>query len=120
MLTYPDFIANIAAQLVPVINTALDQTLEKAAAPANFPTMPKENFRAANGISSSVLKKWIANSVVLLAPTPTSTVTRAVACEETGKSRKYVMEKHDATLINVAVWREKHRQHVVKYRYIKR
>ena len=120
MLASPDFIASIAAQLVPAINTALDQALEKAAALANSPTMSKENFCAANGISSSVLEKWIANGVVLLAPTPTSIVTRTITCKETGKSRKDVMEKHGNALINVAAWREKNRQHAVNCRYIKR
>lgn len=107
MLDSPDFIASITAQLVPAINTAFDQTLEKAAALANSPTMSKENFCIADGISSSVLEKWIANGVVLLAPTPTSTVTRTITCKETGKSRKDVMEKHGNALIDVAAWGEK-------------
>lgn len=120
MLASPDFIASITALLMPAINTALDRALEKAAALACSPTMSKENFCAANGISRSVLEKWIANGVVLLAPTPTSTVTRKITCEETGKSHKYIMEKHGNALINVAAWREKNRQHAVNCRYIKR
>lgn len=120
ILAAPDFIASIAAQLMPAINIALDQAVEKAAAIANCPTMSKENFCAANGISSSLLEKWIANGVVLLAPTPTTKVTRTIICKETGKSRKDVMEKHGNALINVAAWREKNRQHAVNCRYIKR
>lgn len=120
MLASPDFITSIAAQLIPAINIALDQAVQKAAAIANCPTMSKENFCAANGISSSLLEKWIANGVVLLAPTPTTKVTRTIICKETGKSRKDVMEKHGNALINVAAWREKNRQHAVNCRYIKR
>ncbi|WP_254844775.1 hypothetical protein [Dickeya dadantii] len=54
--------------------------------------MYKENFRAANGISSSALEKWIANVVVLLGPTPTATITGRIICSETGKSRNDMME----------------------------
>jgi hypothetical protein len=120
VLSCPDFIASITAVLMPAINTVLDQALEKAAALANSPTMSKENFCAANGISSSLLEKWIANGVVLLAPTPTTKVTRTSTCKKTGVTRTNVMEKHGNALINVAAWREKNRQHAVNCRYIKR
>ncbi len=82
--------------------------------------MSKEDFAAANGISKSVSEKWIANGVVLLAPTPTSTVKRTLECKKAGQTRTDVMEKHSNALVNVAAWHENHLQHAIKCRYIKR
>ena len=115
----PELLANIASALMPALCKAVNIAVEKAIALNTSPTMSKEDFAAANGISKSVLEKWIANGVVLLAPTPTSTVMRITECKKTGEKRTNVMEKHGNALINVAAWREKNRQHALKCRYIK-
>lgn len=116
----PELIANLAAALMPALSAAVNTAVEKALALNTSATMSKEDFAAANGISKSVLEKWIANGVVLLAPTPTSTVKRTVECKKTGQTRTDVMEKHGNALVNVAAWREKNLQHAINCRYIKR
>jgi len=73
---------------MPALSAAVNNAVEKALAVNTSATMSKEDFAAANGISKSMLEKWIANGVVLLAPTPTSTVTRTIECKKTGQTRK--------------------------------
>ena len=105
---------------MPALSAAVNNAVEKALAVNTSATMSKEDFAAANGISKSMLEKWIANGVVLLAPTPTSTVTRTIECKKTGQTRTDVREKHGNALVNVAEWREKNLQHAINCRYIKR
>lgn len=119
LLHSPELLANIASALMPALSAAVNLAVEKAIALNTSATMSKEDFAAANGISKSVVEKWIANGVILLAPTPTSTVKRIVECKTTGRTRTDVMEKHGNALINVAAWREKNRQHAINCRYIK-
>lgn len=119
LLQSPEVLANIASALMPALSAAVNLAVEKAIALNTSATMSKEDFAAANGISKSVVEKWIANGVILLAPTPTSTVKRIVECKTTGRTRTDVMEKHGNALINVAAWREKNRQHAINCRYIK-
>lgn len=119
LLQSKEFLTNISTLLMPALRTAVNEAVQRAVVISNSPTMSKEDFAAANGISKSVLEKWIANGVVLLAPTPTSTVMRITECKKTGEKRTNVMEKHGNALINVAAWREKNRQHALKCRYIK-
>ena len=119
LLQSPELLANIASALMPALSAAVNIAVEKAIALNTSATMSKEDFAAANGISKSVVEKWIANGVVLLAPTPTTTVKRITKCKKTGLKRTDVMEKHGNALINVAAWREKNRQHALNCRYIK-
>lgn len=119
LLQSQEFFASFALALMPALSNAVDEAIQKAVLLNASPTMSKEDFCNANKISSSVLEKWIREGVVLLAPTPTSTVTRKVTCRKTGKERTDVMEKHGNALINVAAWRERNRQHALKCRYIK-
>ncbi len=65
-----DFIANVAAILMPAISEAVNDAVNKAVTLATSPTMSKQDFAAANRISLSVLEKWIANGVVLLVSIP--------------------------------------------------
>ncbi len=110
-----DFISNVAAVLMPAISEAVN----KAVTLAISPTMSKQDFAAANRISLSVLEKWIANGVVLLAPTPSFTYTQNRTNRKTGEVVETTMTKHGNPLINVAAWREKNRQQAIKCRYIK-
>ena len=122
MHTQPDvqlLLANIAVTLLPTLTNIVSEAVENAMSSSTCATMSKENFCRVNGISPSLLEKWIANGVVLLAPTPTTTVKRTVKCKETGKERTDVMEKHGNALINIAAWNERNRQHAKKCRYIK-
>jgi len=114
-----DFIANVAAILMPVISEAVNDAVNKAVTLATSPTMSKQDFAAANRISLSVLEKWIANGVVLLAPTPSFIYTQNRTNRKTGKVVETTMTKHGNPLINVAAWREKNRQQAIKCRYIK-
>lgn len=114
-----DFIANVAAILMPVISEALNEAVNKAVALATSPTMSKKDFAAANRISDLVLEKWISNGVVLLASTPSTTYTQNRTNRKTGEVVETTMTKHGNPLINVAAWREKNRQHEIKCRYIK-
>lgn len=114
-----NFIAYLTSALMPALSEAVNHAVNRAISLNSSPTMSKDDFAAANGISKSVLEKWIANGVVLLAPTPTTTVVRSSTCRKTGKPRTDVMEKHGNALINVAAWREKNRQHAIHCRYIK-
>lgn len=116
----PELIANLTAALMPALSTGVNTAVEKALALNTSATMSKGDFAAANGISKSLLEKWIANGVVLLAPTPTTTVKRTVECKKTGQTRTDVMEKHGNALVNVAAWCEKNLQHAINCRYIKR
>ncbi len=119
LLGSKEFIEGITALLMPSLSQALNSAVERAVVMNASATMSKKDFAAANRISDSLLEKWIANGVVLLAPTPTTTIKRTITCKETGKERTDVMEKHGIALINVAAWREKNRQQAVKCRYIK-
>ncbi|MGX9359996.1 hypothetical protein [Pantoea ananatis] len=74
-----DFMANVAAILMPAISEAVNDAVNKAVTLATSPTMSKQDFAAANRISLSVLEKWIANGVVLLAPTPLSPTRRTAS-----------------------------------------
>jgi len=114
-----DFIANVAAILMPALSEVVNDAVNKAVTLATSPTMSKKDFAAANRISDSVLEKWISNGVVLLAPTPTSTLTQNRTNKKTGEKSETTMIKHGNALINVAAWREKNRQHAIKCRYIK-
>lgn len=115
----PDFIARITSALLPALSEALDNALNRAISLNSSPTMSKDDFAAANGISKSVLEKWIANGVVLLAPTPATTYTQSRKNKKTGEVVETTMTKHGNPLINVAAWREKNRQHALNCRYIK-
>jgi len=119
LLGSKEFIDGITALLMPTLSKVLSSAVERAVVMNASATMSKKDFAVANRISDSVLEKWIANGIVLLAPTPTSTVKRKHTCEKTGKVSTVVMEKHGNALINVAAWREKNRQQAVKCRYIK-
>ncbi|MDR3432082.1 MAG: hypothetical protein P4L95_09310 [Rouxiella aceris] len=119
LLKSKDFIDSITSLLMPTLSEVLSGAVERAIAMNASVTMSKKDFAAANRISESVLEKWIANGVVLLAPTPTTTVKRTITCKETGIERTDIMEKHGNALINVAAWREKNRQQAVKCRYLK-
>jgi len=114
-----DFIASVAAILMPALSEAVNEAVEKAVSLSTSPTMSKQDFASANCISMSVLEKWIANGVVLLAPTPSVTYTQARKNKKTGKIVETTMTKHGNPLINVAAWREKNRQQALKCRYIK-
>jgi len=52
-----DFIANVAAILMPFISEIVGEAVNKAVALATSPTMSKKDLAAANRISDSVLKK---------------------------------------------------------------
>ncbi|WP_033791259.1 hypothetical protein [Pantoea septica] len=114
-----DFIANVATILMPAISEAVNDAVNKAVTLATSPTMSKQDFAAANRIGLSVLEKWIANGVVLLAPTPSFTYTQNRTNRKTGEVVETTMTKHGNPLINVAAWREKNRQQAIKCRYIK-
>lgn len=102
-----DFIANVAAILMPAISEVVNDAVNKAVALAISPTMSKQDFAAANRISESVLEKWISNGVVLLAPTPSFIYTQNHTNKKTGEKVPTTMTKHGNPLINVAAWREK-------------
>lgn len=114
-----DFIANVDAILMPTNCEAVNDAVNKAVTLATSPTMFKKDTATANRISDSVLDKWISNGVMLLAPTPTSTLTQNRTNKKTVEKVETTMIKHYNSLINVAAWREKNRQHAIKSRYIK-
>lgn len=119
------FVGSVIAKVLPALESALTATIVNSLSLqlttlANSPTISKKDFAAINGISASVLEKWIANGVVLLAPTPSSTVKQNRLCKKTGQMQTVVMEKHGNALINLEAWREKNRQQAIKCRYIKR
>ncbi|MEQ9945229.1 hypothetical protein [Pectobacterium aroidearum] len=116
----PALVAELVKALTPEVNRAIKDAIEQVAAVQMAPTMTKKEFARINNISNSLLEKWIANGVVLLAPTPTSTVKRAKKDKTTGEVVGHsVMTKHGNALINLEAWREKNRQHAIKCRYIK-
>lgn len=116
----PELVAELVKALAPEFNRAIKDAIEQVASVQMAPTMTKQEFARINNLSPSLLEKWIANGVVLLAPTPTSTVTRAKKDKQTGEViGKTVMTKHGNPLINLEAWREKNRQHAIKCRYIK-
>lgn len=119
LLSSREFLDGITALLLPSLGQVIGDAIERALVITTSDTMSKQDFAAANRISVSVVEKWIAKGVVLLAPTPTTTVRRNIICKQTGKERCEVMEKHGNALINVAAWREKNRQQALKCRYIK-
>lgn len=108
-----NFIANVAAILMPTISEAVNDAINKAVTLATSPTMSKQDFAAANRISLSVLEKWIAIGVGLLAPTPSFTYTQNRTNRKTGEVVETTMIKHGNPLINVAVWREKNLQQAI-------
>jgi len=115
---------SLISQLLPALESALTATVVNAISLqlttlATSPTISKKDFAAINGISASILEKWIAKGVVLLAPTPSSTVTQKRKCIKTGQMQTIVMERHGNALINLEAWREKNRQQAIKCRYIK-
>ncbi|WP_455915557.1 hypothetical protein [Pantoea agglomerans] len=114
-----EFLTNISNLLMPALSAAVNEAVERAVAVSTSPTMSKGDFAAVNGISMSVLEKWIANGVVLLAPTPSTTYTQSRKNKKTGQIAETTMTKHGNPLINVAAWREKNRQHALNCRYIK-
>lgn len=114
----------VVSQLLPALESALSATIVNSISLqlttlANSPTISKKDFAAINGISSAVLEKWIANGVVLLAPTPTTTITQQRKNRKTGQMQTFVMERHGNALINLEAWRQKNRQQAIKCRYIK-
>lgn len=114
----------IVSQLLPTLESALSATIVNSISLqlttlATSPTISKKDFAAINGISSAVLEKWIANGVVLLAPTPTTTITQQRKNRKTGQMQTFVMERHGNALINLEAWRQKNRQQAIKCRYIK-
>ncbi len=111
--------AQIANMLLPGLSGAILEAVQRAVAMHTSPTMSKEDFIAVNGISASVLEKWIANGVVLLAPTPTTTVKQNRKNRKTGEIEEVTMTKHGNALINLEAWREKNRQVAIKCRYIR-
>lgn len=115
----PELITNITSALIPLLSAAVHAAVEKAMVLNTSATMSKDDFAAANGISKSVLEKWIANGVVLLAPTPSTTYTQNRKNKKPGQVVETTMTKHGNPLINVAAWREKNRQHALNCRYIK-
>ncbi|MCW2479156.1 hypothetical protein [Candidatus Symbiopectobacterium sp. NZEC135] len=116
----PELVAELVKALAPEFNRAIKDAIELVASVQMAPTMTKQEFARINNLSPSLLEKWIANGVVLLAPTPTSTVTRAKKDKQTGEViGQTVMTKHGNPLINLEAWREKNRQHAIKCRYIK-
>ncbi|MBK0000204.1 hypothetical protein [Erwinia sp. S38] len=115
----PDLLTTITTALLPALSAVINDAVNRAVIFNTSPTMSKDDFAMINGISKSLLEKWIRDGVVLLAPTPTTTVVRNSTCRKTGKPRTDVMEKHGNALINVAAWREKNRQHALHCRYIK-
>lgn len=115
---------SLISQLLPALESALTATVVNAISLqlttlATSPTISKKDFAAINGISASILEKWIAKGVVLLAPTPSSTVTQKRKSIKTGQMQTIVMERHGNALINLEAWREKNRQQAIKCRYIK-
>lgn len=102
-----DFIANVAALLMPAISEVINDAVKKAVTLATAPTMSKQDFAAANRLSMSLLEKWIANGLVLLAPTPSITYTQSRTNRKTGEVVETTMTRHGNPLINVAAWREK-------------
>lgn len=119
LLQSKEFLTNISALLMPALSTAVNDAVQRSVSVSSSPTMSKDDFAAANGISKSVLEKWIANGVVLLAPTPATTYTQSRKNRKTGEVVETTMTKHGNPLINVAAWREKNRQHALNCRYIK-
>ncbi|MGC6386676.1 hypothetical protein ACMV8I_03300 [Ewingella sp. S1.OA.A_B6] len=118
------FIGSLISQLLPALESAISATIVNTVSLqlttlATSPTISKKDFASINGISGAVLEKWIANGVVLLAPTPSSTVTQNRISRETGQKQTIVMERHGNALINLEAWREKNRQQAIKCRYIK-
>lgn len=100
-----DLISTITSALLPALNEALDKALNRAISLNSSPTMSKDDFAVANGISKSVLEKWIANGVVLLAPTSATTYTQSRENRKTGDVVETTMTKHGNPLVNVAAWR---------------
>ena len=119
LLQSKEFLTNITTLLMPALSAAVNEAVERAVAVSNSPTMSKDDFATVNGISKAVLEKWIANGVVLLAPTPSTTYTQHRKNRKTGEVTETTMTKHGNPLINVAAWREKNRQHALNCRYIK-
>ncbi|GLR09096.1 hypothetical protein COO59_02700 [Mixta theicola] len=119
LLQSKEFLTNISSLLMPALSAAVNEAVERAVAVSTSPTMSKDDFAAVNGISKAVLEKWIANGVVLLAPTPSTTYTQNRKNKKTGQVVETTMTKHGNPLINVAAWREKNRQHALNCRYIK-
>lgn len=119
LLQSKEFLTNISSLLMPALSAAVNEAVERAVAVNTSPTMSKDDFAAVNGISKAVLEKWIANGVVLLAPTPSTTYTQNRKNKKTGQVVETTMTKHGNPLINVAAWREKNRQHALNCRYIK-
>ncbi|WP_145546874.1 hypothetical protein [Yersinia intermedia] len=115
----PDLLLALVQYLTPTLNSMVSSAIETALAANMSPTMSKKEFARINGISESLLEKWIAKGVVLLAPTPTTTVKRSYICKRTGRNISNVMVRHGNALINLDAWREKNRQHALKCRYIK-
>lgn len=85
-----DFIANVAAILMPAISDAVNDAVTLATSP----TMSKQDFASANRISLPMLEKWIANGVMLLAPTPSFTYTQSRTNRKTGEVAETTMTKN--------------------------
>jgi len=120
-----ELLNSVVSQLLPALESALSATIVNSISLqlttlTNSPTISKKDFAAINGISSAVLEKWIANGVVLLAPTPSTTITQQRKNRKTGQMQTVVMERHGNALINLEAWREKNRQQAIKCRYINR
>ncbi|MFS7220909.1 hypothetical protein AB6859_07865 [Rahnella inusitata] len=119
-----ELLSSVVSELLPALESVVSKTIVNSISLqmttlANSPTISKKEFAAINGISSAVLEKWIANGVVLLAPTPTTTITQQRKNRKTGQMQTFVMERHGNALINLEAWRQKNRQQAIKCRYIK-
>ncbi len=119
-----ELLSSVVSELLPALESVVSKTIVNSISLqlttlANSPTISKKDFAAINGISSAVLEKWIANGVVLLAPTPTTTITQQRKNRKTGQMQTFVMERHGNALINLEAWRQKNRQQAIKCRYIK-
>lgn len=120
-----ELLNSVVSQLLPALESALSATIVNSISLqlttlANSPTISKKDFAAINGISSAVLEKWIANGVVLFAPTPTTKITQQRKNRKTGQMQTFVMERRGNALINLEAWRQKNRQQAIKCRYINR
>lgn len=101
-----ELLNSVGSQLLPALESALSATIVNSISLqlttlANSPTISKKDFAAINGISSAVLEKWIANGVVLLTPTPSTTITQQRKNRKTGQMQTVVMERHGNALINL-------------------
>ncbi|WP_338574768.1 hypothetical protein VRB37_09590 [Erwinia billingiae] len=95
-LVSKELLDSVVSQLLPTLESALSATIVNSISLqlntlANSPAISKKDFAAINVISPTVLEKWIANGVVLLAPTPSTTITQQRNNRKTGQMQTNVM-----------------------------